>query len=87
MKDSYLVALAVAALAAGTVCAAYSLRTDNYCPQPSAASIAALLAPCQAFDTAIGHSITKREAVQLGLLTPDEQPTPPDHPPTQFAEK
>jgi hypothetical protein len=36
-----------------------------------------VFAPCQAFDTAVGHSVTKKEAVMMGLLTPAEQPTPP----------
>ena len=25
----------------------------------------------------MGHKITKKEAMQMGLLTPEEQPTPP----------
>ena len=54
----------------------------DYCPQPSAASVAKLFAPCQAFESAIGHAITKKEAVQMGLLTPDEQP---ERPATQLA--
>lgn len=41
------------------------------------ASVATLFAPCQAFDTAMGHKVTKKEAVQMGLLRPDAQPAPP----------
>ena len=51
--------------------------TDYYCPPPTAASVETLFAPCQAFDTAMGRKITKKEAVQMGLLTPEEQPSPP----------
>jgi hypothetical protein len=57
--------------------AVYSVKTDDYCPRPSATSVAALFAPCQAFDTGIGYSVTKNEAVMMGLLTPAEQPTTP----------
>jgi hypothetical protein len=49
---------------------------DEYCPSPSAASVTALFAPCQTFDSAMGRSISKEEAVQMGLLTPDLQPKP-----------
>lgn len=41
-----------------------------YCPQPSSRSVAALFAPCQAFDTSFGHAITEDQAVKMGLLTP-----------------
>ena len=47
--------------------------TDYYCPPPSAASVATLFAPCQAFDTAMGRKITKKEAVRMGLLKPKEE--------------
>jgi hypothetical protein len=80
MKDlSVAVIVVVAAVAGLTV---YFVKgTDHYCPQPSAASVATLFAPCQAFDAAIGHKITKKEAVQMGLLKPDEQPAiAPDEP-------
>jgi hypothetical protein len=30
---------------------------------------------CQTFDTAMGHKFTKKEAVQMGLLKPDDQPS------------
>ena len=49
---------------------------DQFCPDPSAASVTALFAPCQGFDTAMGRSVSKQEAVQMGLLTPDLQPLP-----------
>ena len=44
----------------------------------------ALFAPCQAFDTAMGRSVSKQEAVQMGLLTPDFRPLQPG-PATQLA--
>ena len=76
MKSDYL----VAALLAGAVAiglGANSLHSSStYCPNPSAASVAALFAPCQAFDSAMSHPVSRQEAVQLGLLTPDEQPIP-----------
>jgi hypothetical protein len=83
MRTEYLAAIAIAALSAGAAFAVYSVKTDDYCPQPSAASVAALFAPCQAFDTAMGHAVTKKEAVMMGLLAPTGQPTPP--PATQLA--
>src|SRR5215469_2456122 len=72
MKGGDLAALTIAiAVAAGAALAIYSVRgTDYYCQPPSPAT---LFAPCQAFDTAMGHKITKEEAVQMGLLTPEEQ--------------
>jgi hypothetical protein len=77
MKDDlFVVAIAIVAAAAGL--AIYFVKgADYYCPQPSAASVATLFAPCQAFDTAMGHKVTKKEAVQMGLLSPDWQPWPP----------
>ena len=85
MKVGDFAAVAIAtAGAAGAALAIYSVRgADYYCPPPSAASVATLFAPCQAFDTAMGHRITRREAVQMGLLTPDEQSSQPD---TRLAE-
>jgi hypothetical protein len=54
---------------------AYSAHPGGaYCPSPSAASVATLFAPCQAFNSAMGHPVSKQEAVKMGLLTPDEQP-------------
>ena len=78
MKDLFVAVIAIVAAVAGL--AVYLVKgTDYYCPQPSAAS---LFAPCQAFDTAMGHKVTKKEAVQMGLLKPDEQPSiAPDKPP------
>jgi hypothetical protein len=76
MRTEYLVAIAIAALSAGGL-AVQSVKTNDFCPPPSAASVAALFAPCQAFDTAIGGGVTKKEAVLIGLLTPAKQPTPP----------
>jgi hypothetical protein len=76
MKSDYLVAaILVVAMVVGL--GAYSVRSgDEYCPSPSAASVTALFAPCQTFDTAMGRQVSKQEAVQMGLLTPDEQPIP-----------
>jgi hypothetical protein len=76
MKSDYFVAaILVGAMVVGL--GAYSVRSgDEYCPSPSAASVTALFAPCQTFDSAMGRRVTKEEAVQMGLLTPDEQPIP-----------
>ena len=73
---------------AGRICAtkfryagagiAYSVKSEPryYCPQPSAASVATLFAPCLAFESAMGHRVTKQEAVLMGLLTPAEPASP-----------
>jgi hypothetical protein len=76
MKSDYIVGgILVGAMIVGL--GAYSVRPgDEYCPSPSAASVAALFAPCQAFESAMGRKVSKQEAVQMGLLTPDEQPFP-----------
>jgi hypothetical protein len=84
MRTEDLVVIAIMAVAAGAGIA-YSVKSEpDYCPQPSAASVARLFAPCQAFDAAMGHSITKQEAVQMGLLKPNQQPasTPGQQPAT-----
>jgi hypothetical protein len=79
MRTEDFVVIAIMAVAAGAGIA-YSVKSEpDYCPQPSAAK---LFAPCQAFESAIGHAITKKEALQMGLLTPDEQP---ERPATQLA--
>ncbi len=49
---------------------------DEYCPSPSPASVTSLFAPCQTFVASVGHPVSKQEAVQMGLLTPDLQPAP-----------
>ena len=78
MKDLYAALGIATAIAAGAgLTIKHVAGTDYYCPPPTAASVATLFAPCQAFDTAVGHKITKKEAVQMGLLTPEEQPSPP----------
>jgi hypothetical protein len=41
-------------------------------PRNKAASVAKLFAPCQA----LGREVSKQDAVQMGLLTPDEPPFP-----------
>jgi hypothetical protein len=76
MKSDYVVAgILVAAMVVGL--GAYSVhRGDEYCPSPSAASVATLFAPCQAFESAMGREVSRQEAVQMGLLTPDQQPFP-----------
>ncbi len=77
MKNRDLAALAIAIAICGSGYAAYMVRDQgNVCPRPSATSVASLFAPCQAFDTAIGHSVSKSEAVQVGLLAPDEPALP-----------
>ena len=78
MKDLAAALTIATAIAAGAGLTIKHLRgTDYYCPPPTAASVETLFAPCQAFDTAMGHKITKKEAVRMGLLTPEEQPSPP----------
>ncbi len=74
-SDYFLAALLVAAVAIG-LGANIVYSQSEYCPNPSPASVTELFAPCQAFDTAMGHPVTKQEAIQMGLLTPDEQPFP-----------
>jgi hypothetical protein len=77
MKSEFLTAaLLVIVAVAISLGANWTGSNSIYCPSPSAASVAALFAPCQAFESAMGHRVTKQEAVQMGLLTPDEQPTP-----------
>ena len=78
MKDLYAALGIATAIAAGAgLTIKHVAGTDYYCPPPTAASVETLFAPCQAFDTAMGHKITKKEAVQMGLLMPDEQSTQP----------
>jgi len=76
MKSDYVVAgILVAAMVVGL--GAYSVHPgDEYCPNPSAASVTKLFAPCQAFESAMGRGVSRQEAVRIGLLTPDEQPFP-----------
>jgi len=77
-KDlAVIVTMAVAAVAG----IAYLVNSERgyYCPQPSPASVATLFAPCLAFDSAMGHRVTKQEAVMMGLLTPAEPTSPATH--------
>ncbi len=75
MNSQYLGAAPLATCAAGIAAGFSSIKAgDEYCPGPSLASVTELFAPCQTFDTAYGHSVSKQEAVQMGLLTPDLQP-------------
>ena len=87
MKDQTLGAIALGVIAVGAAWTVHTLTsTDYYCPGPSASSVVALLAPCQAFDTALGHTVSGDQAVQIGMrwgAKPD-QATPPL---THFAEK
>ncbi len=89
MRPEYFAAIAITAFAAGAGLAAHSVRGQaDFCPQPSAASVSALFAPCQTFDTAMGHAVLKAVAVRIGLPIPDEQPAydeQPNLPPTRLA--
>jgi hypothetical protein len=81
MRTEYLAAIAIAALTAGAGLAAYSVRGEaDLCSQPSAASVTAFFTPCLTFDTAMGHTVSKSQAVRMGLLKPDDQPAPNEQP-------
>ena len=76
MRTEYLAAIAIAALTAGA-----GVRGEaDLCSQPSAASVTALFTPCLTFDTAMGHTVSKSQAVRMGLLKPDDQPAPDEQP-------
>jgi hypothetical protein len=77
MNSQYFGTTLLATCAAG-IAVGFSLvkAGDEYCPSPSPSSVTALFAPCQTLDTVVGHSVSKQEAVQMGLLTPDLQPQP-----------
>ena len=76
-EDRYLVTALFAVCAVAIGVGANSIRSGrNYCPNPSAASVTALFAPCQTVDPSMGREVSKQEAVQLGLLTPEERPIP-----------
>lgn len=61
MKSDYLfAALLVIAAVAISVGANLTGSNRSYCPRPSAASVTALFAPCQAFGTAMGHQVDCR---------------------------
>jgi hypothetical protein len=78
MKSRYLVGIAIAACAlyVGLVIQSVTSQSSYYCPPPSAASVATLFAPCQAFESAMGHRVSKKEAAQMGLLAPYQRPEP-----------
>src|SRR6266481_6455753 len=77
MNSHYLGAALLATCAMGIAVGFSSIKAgDEYCPSPSPASVTSLFAPCQTFDAAVGHPVSKQEAVQMGLLTPDLQPAP-----------
>jgi hypothetical protein len=75
MNSQYLGPGLLLAIAAG-IAVGFSPTGDQYCPSPSAASTTALFAPCQTFDSTVGRSVTKSEAVQIGLLMLDLQAEP-----------
>jgi hypothetical protein len=76
MNSQYL-GVALLAIAVGIAVGFSSINAgDEYCPSPSPASVTSLFAPCQTFVAAVGHPVSKQEAVQMGLLTPDRQPQP-----------
>jgi hypothetical protein len=76
MNSQYLSA-ALLAIAVGIAVGFSSINAgDEYCPSPSPASVTSLFAPCQTFVASVGHPVSKQEAVQMGLLTPDLQPAP-----------
>ena len=76
MNSQYL-GVALLAIAVGIAVGFSSIKAgDEYCPNPSASSVTALFAPCQTFDAAYGRTVSKQEAVQMGLLTRDLQPEP-----------
>ena len=75
-SDYFFAALLVMVAVAISLRANWTGSGSSYCPSSSAASVAALFAPCQGFDTAMGYPVSKQEAVRMGLLTTDEQPTP-----------
>jgi hypothetical protein len=87
MKDQTLGVIALGVVAVGAAWTVHTLTsTDYYCPGPSAASVVALLAPCQAFDTALGHTVSSDQAVQMALPWRIE-PDPANPAPTEYAEK
>jgi hypothetical protein len=75
MKSDYLAATLLAGAVAIGV-GANSVSSNSDCPNPSAASVTALFAPCQTADSAMNRSVSKQEAAQIGLLMPYEQPVP-----------
>ena len=78
MKSDHVFAalLVIVVVAAISLGASLTGSNSNYCPPPSAAAVATLFAPCQAFESAMGHRVSKQEAVQMGLLAPDQRPEP-----------
>jgi hypothetical protein len=76
MKSEYLTAALLAIGAVAISVGTNSVDSSNYCPNPSAASVTALFAPCQTVDSAMGRSVTNPEAVQVGLLRLDLQAEP-----------
>ena len=77
MNRQYLGAALLATCAVGIAVGFSSIKAgDEYCPTPSASSVTALFAPCQTFGAAHGRLVSKSEAIQMGLLAPDQQPEP-----------
>lgn len=87
MRQSIVAAIAIAAVAAGAGWAVHSTKIADSCPSPSAASVTALFAPCQAVETAMAPMISRKDAVQMGLMPADERSWPGEGSSTRFAEK
>jgi hypothetical protein len=86
MKDQTLGAIALGVVAVGAAWTVHNLTSaDYYCPGPSASSVVALLAPCQAFDTALGHTVSSDQAVRMALPW-GARPDQVEPPRTRFAE-
>lgn len=87
MKDQHLAVAALACLAIGCGWAVYSMiNTTDYCPPPPASSAAALFAPCQAFEPAIGRAVAEQEqanrqlaAAQAQLMAAGDQLSADEH--------
>src|SRR5579862_2172408 len=71
------VSVVLSALCGVALAAAVVIPGQEFCPAPSSRSVSALFAPCQTFDTAMGHSVTEAEAIHMGLAKPDGEPVEP----------
>ena len=77
VANSQYLGAALLAIAVGIAVGFSSINAgDEYCPSPSPASVTSLFAPCQTFVAAVGHPVSKQEAVQMGLLMPDLRAAP-----------
>ena len=84
MKQVIAAATAVAALGLGTLLAAHSIRAVDNCPKPSAVSVSALFAPCQAFAASAESPVPESEAMAAGF-TRSDRPGLDSAPRTRFA--